>query len=140
MKKIWNILRRSMVYETGILFVFYLFSFILPLKQPGISARNFFLILGFSVLLSLAQEIFTIKKLPYFARYALHFAALLSCFICLYILSGNYKLRGPSSFFVAIVLFSLCYVIVALPIAMIRLKMQADAKKKAPSSYKKIYK
>jgi hypothetical protein len=39
MNKFLNILRRGAVYTTCILIVFYLFSFILPLKLPGISAR-----------------------------------------------------------------------------------------------------
>ena len=140
MQKLWQILRRGAVIETAILIVFYLFSFMLAMKQPGISALYFFLILGFSLVLSLAQEIFSIKKIPTLARYALHFSVLLIGFICLYIFSGNYKLRGPSAFFVAIVIFIFCYALVAFPVAMIRAKMRADQQKKAPSTYKKIYK
>lgn len=140
MQKLWQILRRGMVYETGILIIFYLFSFMVPMKQPGISAPKFFLILGFSLLLTFAQEIFTIQKMPLIARYALHFGALLTSFILLYVLAGLYKAKGPSSFFVSIVLFILGYVIVALPIAMIRAKLKAEEQKKKPSTYKKIYK
>ncbi|MBP3591535.1 MAG: DUF3021 family protein [Clostridia bacterium] len=139
MQKLWHILRRGMVYETGILVIFYLFSFVLPLEQPGIGAVYFFLILTFSMILSLAQELFSVQRLPLLARYALHFAALLTSFILLYIVTGNYAQRGPSSFFVAIVLFAFGYVIVALPIALIRGKMKAKKQKSTPSTYQKIY-
>lgn len=140
MQKLLQIFRRSTIYETVILIVFYLFSFLLPLEQPGIGARYFFLILAFSIVLSLAQEIFNIKTIKTFVRYTLHFSVLLASFIVLYFLTGNYAQRGPSSFFVAIVLFTVGYVIVALPIALIRAKIKANKKKKAPSTYKKIYK
>ena len=139
MQKLLHIFRRGTIYETGILIVFYLFSFFLPLEQPGIGARYFFLILAFSMVLSLAQEIFNLKTIKVFVRYTLHFSVLLASFIALYLLTGNYDQRGPSSFFVAIVLFTVGYVIVALPIALIRAKLKAN-KKKASSTYKKIYK
>jgi hypothetical protein len=140
MQKLKDIIRRGLIYETGILIAFYLFSFVLPMEQPGISARYFFLILGFSMIFSLAQEIFSIKKLHTFARYALHFAALLASFIFIYCFAGNYADRGPSSFFVAIVLFSLGYVVIAALCALVQSKVKAKKQKAAPSAYQKIYK
>jgi len=140
MQKLLNILRRGLVYETGILIVFYLFSFLLPMEQPGIDARYFFLILAFSMIFSLAQEIFAITKLHVLARYALHYAALLASFIFIYFFAGNYAQRGLTSFFVATVLFSLFYVIFAALITLIRGKIIAKKQKSAPSAYKKIYK
>ena len=140
MQKLWQILRRGTIYETGILIVFYLFSFVLPMEQPGISARNFFLILFFSMIFSLAQEIFSFKKLHALARYAIHFATLLVCFIFIYLLAGNYAQRGPASFFVAIVLFSFAYAVIAAISALIKSRIKEKKQKNAPSTYKKIYK
>ena len=140
MQKLLDILRRGLVYETGILIVFYLFSFMLPMEQPGIDAPSFFLILAFSMVFSLAQEIFSVTKLHVLARYALHYAALLASFIFVYFVAGNYAQRGLTSFFVATVLFSLFYVIVAAVSALIRGKVKAKKQKNAPSTYKKIYK
>lgn len=140
MQKLLNILRRGLVYETGILIVFYLFSFMLPMEQPGIDARSFFLILAFSMVFSFAQEIFSVAKLHVLARYALHYATLLASFIFIYFFAGNYAQRGATSFFVAIVLFSLFYVIFAAVFALIKAKMKTEKQKSAPSSYKKIYK
>ena len=140
MQKLKDIIRRGLIYETGILIAFYLFSFVLPMEQPGISARYFFLILGFSMIFSLAQGIFSIGRLPVFARYALHFASLLVCFIFIYCFAGNYADRGPSSFFVAIVLFTLAYVIIAAICALIQGKIKAKKQKAAPSTYQRIYK
>ncbi len=140
MQKLLNILRRGLVYETGILVVFYLFSFVLPMEQPGINARYFFLILVFSMIFSFAQEIFSISKIHILARYALHYAAFLASFIFIYFFAGNYAQRGATSFFVATVLFSLAYVFFAGLIALIRNKLNAKKQKSAPSTYQKIYK
>ena len=140
MQKLGHILRRGLIYETGILIAFYLFSFLLPMEQPGIDARYFFLILGFSFIFSFAQELFSFTKIHILARYALHFASLLTSFILIYIFAGNYAQRGATSFFVATVIFSFCYVIVAAAVALIQGKCRAKKQKTAPSSYQKIYK
>ena len=139
MKKLWDILCRCSVATTAILIVFYLFSTVLPLEDPGINAKAFFLIFAFSALLSVAQELFSIKKLHIAARFALHFASLAVGFILVFILSGNYERGGARSLFVGTVLFSLCYAIIAVPAALIKSKKAAKRSKDQPSTYKKIY-
>ena len=139
MNKFLNILRRGAVYTTCILIVFYLFSFILPLKLPGISARYFFLILGFGVAFSLSLEIFSIKALKPLLKYGIHYVTLVLCFVALYLLSGNYGQRGGSSLFVASVLFTVGYAAVAVPMALIKGRYARKRAESNPTAYKSIY-
>ncbi len=139
MNKVLNILRRGAVYTTGIMIAFYLFSFILPLKMPGIGARYFFLILGFAMVLSLSLEIFSIKALKPIFKYGIHYVSLVICFILLYLLSGNYEARGGSSLFVASVLFTIGYAAVAVPAALIKGRYEKKREESKPSAYRSIY-
>lgn len=139
MQKCIDILRRTAVYLTAVLCVFYLFSLIVQIKQPGILAGSFFLILAFCLVLALAQELFYIRALPVAARCGLHFACFAVSFIFLYILSGNYAQRGSTGLFVATVLFCACYGAVLLPCLLIYNKRK-QKKQSARSNYQKIYK
>ena len=139
MKKILNILYRGAVYTTGIMTAFFLFSFILPLKMPVISAHYFFLILGFAMALSLSLEIFSIKALKPIWQYSINYTALIACFILLYLFSGNYEARGGSSLFVAIVLFTVGYAAIAVPNALIKGRYAKKREESKPSAYKSIY-
>ncbi len=138
MQKCLDIFRRTAIYLTAVLTVFYLFSLVIQMKQPAILAGYFFLIFGFCLVLSLAQELFYLPKLPVAARCALHYIALVISFIFLYIFSGNYLQRGGSGLFVATVLFSACYAAVLVPCLIIYSKKQ-QKKKKAENPYRKIY-
>ena len=139
MNKVLNILRRGAVYTTCIMTVFYLFSFILPLTLPAISARYFFLMLGFGMAFSLSLEIFSVKKLKPSVKYAIHYVSLVLCFIALYLLSGNYAQRGGRSLFVASVLFTVGYAAVAVPMALIKGRYARKKAQSNPSAYKSIY-
>lgn len=139
MAKALNIFRRCTVYLTAILTIFYLFSIIFTFSESGIIAKNFFLILGYSLILALAQDFFSIKKIYISLQYGLHYATLTVFFIFLYLLTGNYKDRGGSSLFVATVLFTVGYSLVMIPILIIKAKKSKKNAKNAPSTYRKIY-
>ena len=139
MNRILNILRRGAVYTTLILTVFYLFSFVLAMKMPGISAQNFFLILGFGMAFSFSLELFAIKRWRPMLKYGVHYVSLVLCFIALYLLSGKYGSRGGSSLFVASVLFTVAYAAVAVPLALIKGRYASKRAQSNPSAYRSIY-
>ena len=139
MNRFLNILRRGAVYTTLILIVFYLFTFVIAMKMPGISAQNFFLILGFGMAFSFSLELFTIKRWKPMLKYGVHYVSLVLCFVALYLLSGNYASRGGSSLFVASVLFTVAYAAVAVPTALIKGRYARKRAQSNPSAYKSIY-
>ena len=68
------------------------------LDEPIISLKQFLLIAGFMVLVSLAQEILYLRRFHFAIRLALHYLALVVCFTVLFLLAGKIG-KTPSTVF-----------------------------------------
>jgi hypothetical protein len=76
-----------------------------------IALSQYLLILAFSMLISLTQEIFALRFLHILLRILIQYAALLLSFLVLFISSGKIA-TTPSQIFIYIFMFTLIYVIV----------------------------
>ncbi len=109
--KIYAILIRGFAICTAILLIMFLFARLI-LDVPSISLKQFLLILAFSLPLSLAHELYLIRRLPFIARLGLHYVSVTACFTVLFSVVGKIAHR-PSTVFVWIVVFTLAYAMIA---------------------------
>ena len=108
--KIYAILMRGFAICSAILLIMFLFAR-LVLDVPSISLNQFLLILAFSLPLSLAHELYFLRRLPFIARLGLHYISVTICFTVLFSVVGKIAHR-PSTVFVWIVIFTLAYAVI----------------------------
>lgn len=77
--------------------------------ETAVTFRQFLLILLFSFLIALANRLLTVSRLHLSLRILIHYATLLGAFFVVFIRAGKLKISGPSSVFLAIMIFSLLY-------------------------------
>ena len=109
--KIYTILIRGFAICTAILLIMFLFARLI-LDVPSISLKQFLLILAFSLPLSLAHELYLLRRLPFIARLGLHYGFVTTCFTVLFSVVGKIAHR-PATVFVWIVIFTLAYAVIA---------------------------
>lgn len=109
--KIYAILMRGFAICSAILLIMFLFARLI-LDVPSISLGQFLLILAFSLPLSLAQELYHLRRLPFIARLGLHYVSVTICFTVLFSVVGKIAHR-PSTVFVWIIIFTLVYAVIA---------------------------
>ena len=112
MEKIKSIILNSTAYTVVILILFYLYALIGNLTHPAITFGTFLIILVFGFIISLANMIFSIKKLHYMLKLLIHYAALLVAFIFVFIIAGKLSLSGIASVFSAIIIFTFLYAVI----------------------------
>ena len=102
----------STAYTVVILMLFYLYALIGNLTHPAITFATFLIILVFGFIISLANMIFSIKKLHYMLKLLIHYSALLLAFIFVFIIAGKLSLSGIASVFSAIIIFTFLYAVI----------------------------
>lgn len=113
MKKLENLLLGAAGYTVLILLLFYIFGTLSNFANPYIDFRTFLVILGFGVIISLAGMILGIQKIHVALRVLIHYVALLIAFFTVFIINGNISAQGAGWVFVAIVLFTVFYLLIA---------------------------
>ena len=78
------------------------------MENISISIGRYFLIVGFSILITVAELIFKVKSLNKFISYLIHFSALFVSFLVVFILVNDQDFK-PSFIFSSLVIFALCY-------------------------------
>ncbi len=109
-------LTSSCVVCTVISVVFYFIAAIVNeveelFNETAVTFRQFLLILLFSVLVALANRLLAVKRLHVALRILIHYATLLAAFLVVFIWAGKLKISGPASFFLAVMIFSVLYLV-----------------------------
>lgn len=81
------------------------------MDETAVTFRQFLLILLFSLLVALANRLLSVKKIPIVARVAIHYATLLAAFLVVFVAAGKLKISGPSSVFLAVMIFTVLYAV-----------------------------
>ena len=79
--------------------------------ETAVTFRQFLLILLFSVLVALANRLLSVRRLHVALRVLIHYATLLAAFLVVFIWAGKLKISGPASVFLAIMIFSVLYLV-----------------------------
>lgn len=128
-KKVEKIVFHICAYTLLISMLFYLFAAIAGMESISMSIGRYFIIIGFSILISLAEIIFSIKSLPKFLCYLIHFSSLFIAFLVVFILINDMEFK--SSFILSsFIIFTLCYfMILGLTILYSRIKFKTKKTK-----------
>ena len=117
MKPIEKFIFHSTAYTVIIAVTFYVFSLISGLTNAEMTFLRFLLILAFGIIISGAEFILTIDRLPKIARYAIHFLALFAGFFAIFLSvrnEGGDLQFSTATIFAALVIFAALYALVAL--------------------------
>ena len=121
--KIYAVIVRFFAIAALITLVMLLFAKILDLPNievPAVSLSRFLQILAFSLPLSLAYEIFTLRRLPFFARLAIHYVVTTAAFTLLFAVIGNIGKRPLGVLIWIFVLTALYAVVAAIVLPILR--------------------
>ncbi len=146
MKIIKDFLLKASAYTVLILSAFYIYGGIAGLNENGIHWTRFLIIAGFGTLISgveLLNSSLTIKNI---FKSVIHYTVLLVGFILVFFIAGSAELK-PSTFFIAVVLFSVIYFaisLIALGVKKLWNKLPADksenvADKPKKKEYQSLY-
>lgn len=114
MKTIEKILLQSCFYTVLITLLFFSFVTLSDFADPKISFTYFLVIFLFGMAIALAGMIFEYKKIHVFLRLIIHYTVLLITFSVVFINLGNISVQSASAVFVAILLFTFLYIVIAL--------------------------
>jgi hypothetical protein len=137
MKPIEKFIFHSAAYTVIIAITFYIFSLFGGLTNAEMTFLRFLLILAFGVIISGAEFIFTIERLPKILRYAIHFLALFVGFFVIFLSvrsEGGDLQFSAATIFAALIIFAALYALIALVcylVSKLILKLPANAKENA---------
>ena len=109
MKRIQSILLAGCAYTVAIVAIFFGFAAISKFTEVRIGVGQFFLILLFGQIISVAGYILKNAKWHFFIRYALHYLTLFLAFCIVFIINGNIKSSGAGAIFSAAIIFTFFY-------------------------------
>lgn len=112
MRRINKIFLTGCGYTILILSLFYAFAAISELISPAIAPQQFSLILTFGLLIALAEFMYEQLKIKKVFKCLIHYCVLLVAFCFIFIMSGNISKKGPSTVFVAVILYSVLYFVI----------------------------
>lgn len=113
--RIYSIIVRSFAICTLITLAMLFFAVILDIPNinvPSVTLARLLQILAISIPLSLAHELFSLRRLPFTARLAIHYVSVTACFTALFAVVGNIGDR-PFAVFIWIFVFTIAYSVVA---------------------------
>ncbi len=117
MKPIEKFIFHSTAYTVIIAVTFYVFSLISGLVNAEMTFLRFLLIMAFGIIISGAEFILTIDRLPKIARYSIHFLALFAGFFAIFLSvrnEGGDLQFSAATIFAALVIFAALYALIAL--------------------------
>ena len=135
MKNLEKYIFHTSAYAVLITLAFFLFANISGIAVPTISPLRFLLIICFSFVITAAEGLFKIKKLPLPLAYLANYLTLFVAFLVVFILVSDSDKASPAFIFAALIIFSVIYaaalavVILIKRFAKARLKANAKANK-----------
>ena len=111
MKKIEETILKACGFSVLILLLFFAFAASTNYSSAFINFSTFAVIVGFGFLISLASLVLQIKKLNVIVRFLIHYTTLLIAFCAIFLSIGNIGSGSSSKVFVAIILFTIFYVV-----------------------------
>ena len=97
-------------YTTIISILFYIFAAITGIENISISIGRYFVIIGFSALITLSELIFKIEKLNKILCYIINYSVLFVAFLIVFIIINDKEFQA-SFVFASIIIFTVCYFI-----------------------------
>ena len=114
MKKIESVILAGCAYSMAIIALFFSFAAISSFSEVKLGVGQFFIILLFGQLISVAGFILKNASWHIFIRYALHYLILFLAFCIIFIVNGNIKASGGGAILSAAVIFTFFYAIILL--------------------------
>ena len=114
MKKVESILLYGCAYSVAIMALFFAFASISGFSEVKLGVSQYFLILLFGQLISVAGFILKNASWHIFVRYALHYLTLFLAFCVIFIVNGNIKASGGGAILSAGVIFTFFYAVILL--------------------------
>ena len=108
--------------------LFYAFAALSGMQSISMSVGRYFVIVGFSALITIAELIFKIKSLSRILCYIIHFATLFTAFLVVFILINEQTFKA-SFILSSLIIFALCYFVI-LGIIQAYKNFKKDAAKK----------
>ena len=109
MNKIKQFIQNSCVYTVIISFLFLLFARIVQVDNAKFGISQFLIMILFGALIALANLILGYEKLHIILRIAIHYSFIFAAFLVVFIINGNLIIKGASSVFIAIVVYTIFY-------------------------------
>lgn len=129
MKKVEAIFLSGCAYALTIVALFFGFAAISRFTEARIGAGQFFIILLFGQIISLASYILKNASWHIALRYALHYFSLFLAFTVIFIFNGKIKANGGAAIFSAAVVFTFLYIITFFIIFGVKKSLKAVEKK-----------
>ena len=145
MKKIQSIVLNSCFYTVLISVVILAITTLMSENgNLGISFTRYLIFIACGVAISLANFILDLRAVHIAIRLALHYFALLVAFLIIFTTDGVLKLERPSHFFVAVIIYSILYILIFAIVylakrAMGKLDSKSKNSSKKQSSTKQKY-
>ncbi len=134
--KITKLLYHSFVYSAAITVAFFIFGYITGVQEPKLSLSRFLVILLFSAIISGAEFLFMIPKVPKAVCYIIHYAALFIAFLIVFIIINSSGITS-SFVFAAVVIFTIIYAVITVAVFLLTKFVFKDNKKNEIADGKK---
>ena len=137
MKPLEKYLYHAAVYTVSISLLFFIFARLMRIEELSISFSRYFTIFALSLVISGAEFILTLEKMPRVLRHIIHYLILATSFAVVFLTTrtsaGEFQFRA-ATVFAALIIFSFIYLIpTVLYYARIKPKRAAKSKdKKVP--------
>ncbi len=129
MKKYESIFLSGCAYAVMIVALFFGFTAISNFTDARIGAGQFFIILLFGQIISIAGYILKNSSWNVTLKYALHYLTLFLAFTIIFIFNGKISAKGGAAIFSAAIIFTFLYVITFLIIWTVKKSIYAVEKK-----------
>ncbi len=133
-------LYRGTAYTAAISIVFFLFAKALSLSELQLSFTRYLTILAFGMIVSAAEFIFILDKIPKALQYFIHYFVLAITFFIVFLTirnSGGEFEFSASTIFASLVIFT-CFYAIIFGAVLITKKILANQKNKKDASKKKM--
>ena len=136
MKRLEKLLYHTCTLSVLISLLILIGNIIAGVKSPSIAASRYFVILLFSLIISITNMIFEIKSLKAHIKFPVHFAVLFLAFYVVFANGGAFKVDSAKDFMVVFIAFAFFYALVAC-IALLVMKSIKKIDKALPEKKKK---
>ena len=137
MKKYESIFLSGCAYALLIVALFFAFAAMTGFTEARIGVSQFFIILLFGQIISVAGYILKNASWHIAARYALHYLTHFLAFTVVFIFNGQIKANGGAAIFSAAVIFTFLYAVTFLIIFAVKKSLSSVEKKMPKKSAKK---
>lgn len=139
MKILGRFLYHTAAYTTVVTALFFAFAKLMGVaSNPAITFGRYALVFAFGLILSASEFVFSIPKLPKYAKYIIHYVALTVTFSVIFLTvrssSGGYAFDA-ATVFAAVIIFSLFYAI-GLPLVLLMKRALSENSEKSVKKQK----